>query len=117
MRRNPPVPAIWNAEAGYEKDCIPRENECNVTLVTAGSCSAHFGQRPRGIRAADWPEPAAVDDHAGYRFVRSTSEHFLLVMKWEAARFENEGCWQYTRPEEVLTHDGPRRLRRSINAN
>ena len=31
-----PVPAIPLAGTSYAKDCIPRENNCNVTAVTDG---------------------------------------------------------------------------------
>lgn len=38
----PVVPAIPISGTAYAKDCIPLENNCNVTVVTGGGRRAHM---------------------------------------------------------------------------
>jgi hypothetical protein len=52
------VPAIALAETSYAKHCIPAENNCNVTAVTArcdGRTLLRDGRTPAAISPRSWP--------------------------------------------------------------
>ena len=57
--KEPLVPAISEAETIHAKDCIPLENNCNVTVVTDGETGTPAG--PYSYRSASAGKIRAAD--------------------------------------------------------